>query len=305
MEIVVITYYKFVPIEDTETLRNQIKRVCMRNGIKGTILIANEGINSTVAGSREGIDALLAFYHADPRFSDLEHKVSITDAMPFYRLKVTVKPEIVTFRQPNVNPTKQVGTYIKPQDWNALISDPDVILIDTRNDFECQIGTFKNAVNPHTTKFSEFPDFVKQHLDPNQNKKVAMFCTGGIRCERATSYMLQQGFENVYHLEGGILKYLEEVPQDETMWEGECFVFDQRVTVDHQLEQGHWKLCHACYQPLNAEMMASPLYEKGVSCPSCYGKLSETKVASLRERQKQIQLAQWRNQSHLGQVIGH
>lgn len=299
----VVTYYKFAHVEDPEILRSQLRRFCLKHGIKGTILIAHEGINSTVAGTPKDIDALLAFYHNDPRFADMTHKESFADLMPFYRLKVTIKPEIVTLRQEGVDPTARVGTYIKPENWNALISDPDVVVIDTRNDFECTIGTFKNALNPETKSFSQFPDFVQQHLDANKHKKVAMFCTGGIRCEKATSFMLQKGFEEVYHLEGGILKYLEDVPAEDSLWEGECFVFDQRVTVDHQLQKGHWKLCHACYQPLDEEMMASPLYEAGISCPRCYGKIDEAKLASLMERQKQMKLAEKRHKAHIGQIL--
>lgn len=302
-QIVVAAYYKFVALNDLDNFRAKLRRVCNEYGVKGTIILSEEGLNSTIAGSRKGIDMVLGFLRSDPRLADLVHKESFTDEMPFYRMKVLIKPEIVTMRVKGVDPNKQVGTYIKPKDWNTLISDPDVVLIDTRNSFEFTVGTFKGAVDPQTKCFSQFPDYVAQNLDPQKHKKVAMFCTGGIRCEKATAFMLQQGFEQVYHLEGGILKYLEEVPAEESMWEGDCFVFDQRVSVQHGLAEGHWQMCHACYMPLQESELASPLYEEGVSCPHCYGKLSEKKVASLREREHQIKLAEKRKKAHLGQVI--
>jgi UPF0176 protein len=232
---------------------------CQVQGIKGTILLAAEGINGTIAGSRQAIDAVLGFLQADPRFADLEHKESQADFPPFDRLKVRLKKEIVTLGIPEVDPNEQVGTYVHPRDWNELINDPDVVVIDTRNDYEVDIGTFKGAKNPHTDSFRQFPDYVRRHLNPTQHKKVAMFCTGGIRCEKASSYLLSQGFQEVYHLKGGILKYLEEVPPEISHWQGECFVFDQRVAVKHGLEEGTHILCHSC---------GHPIAEEG-KCPRC------------------------------------
>ena len=244
-QVVVITFYKFVKLPDFRAIQKPLLIFCKENGIFGTILLAEEGINSTVAGSREGIESLLDYLGSDERFADLKVKTSYTDTMPFGKMKVRLKREIVTLKQ-DVDPNELVGTYIDPQDWNNIISDPDVILIDTRNDFETQIGTFKGAINPETDAFSELPDFVEKNLDPQKHKKVAMFCTGGIRCEKATSYMLKQGFETVYHLNGGILRYLEEVDPEQSLWEGECFVFDERVSVDHHLQAGQATFCADC-----------------------------------------------------------
>jgi UPF0176 protein len=242
----------------------------------------------------------LNYLRQDPRLADLEHKESYADEHPFYRMKVRLKKEIVTLGVPGVSPTKQVGTYVKPEDWNALISDPDIILIDTRNDYEVDIGTFKGAVDPKTTTFREFPEYVAKNLDKTKHKKVAMFCTGGIRCEKASSFMMDQGFEEVYHLQGGILKYLETVPEEKSMWEGECFVFDQRVAVRHNLEVGEYDQCYACRHPLSPAEMQSEQYAPGISCPYCYDKLSEEKRASLSERQKQVALAKQRGEAHIG-----
>jgi UPF0176 protein len=300
MKIVVAALYKFASLPDYKAIQPRLLAVCNDQGIKGTLLLAEEGINGTVSGTREAIDALLAFLRADPRLADIEHKESYSDAMPFYRMKVRLKKEIVTMGVPGIDPNKKVGTYIKPEDWNAIISDPDVILIDTRNDYEYDIGTFKGAVDPHTTTFRQFPEYVKQNLDPAKHKKVAMFCTGGIRCEKASSYMVEQGFEEVYHLQGGILKYLETIPQEQSLWEGECFVFDQRVAVRHGLEVGEFDQCYACRHPISPEEMQSPKYMKGISCPHCYDKLSEDKLARIRERQKQIELARLRGETHIG-----
>ena len=233
--IVVAALYKFVHLPDFAERREPILDYCVTQGIKGTILLAEEGINGTIAGSRAAIDAVLTFLRSDPRLTDLEHKESIADTHPFERMKVKLKQEIVPLGVPEIDPNQKVGTYVTPEEWNEIISDPDVVVIDTRNDYEVQIGTFKGAINPQTKAFREFPDYVRQHLDPSKHKKVAMFCTGGIRCEKASSFMLEEGFEEVYHLKGGILKYLEEVPTQKSLWEGECFVFDQRVAVRHGL----------------------------------------------------------------------
>ncbi len=298
--IVVAALYQFVSLQNIEQLQIDIKHFCDQHAIKGTLLLATEGINGTVAGSRLAIDALLSFLRAMPSFAAIDHKESFCESMPFYRMKVKLKKEIVTMGVAGISPTKKVGTYVKPADWNALISDPDVILIDTRNDYEVDIGTFKNAVDPRTTNFREFPDYVKNNLDVTKHKKVAMFCTGGIRCEKASSFMMEQGFEEVYHLQGGILKYLETVPEAESLWAGECFVFDQRVAVGHGLAESDYDQCFACRHPLSPAEMQSAVYSAGISCPYCFDKLSEEKKASLSERQKQLALAEKRGESHLG-----
>jgi UPF0176 protein len=247
---VVAALYKFVTLEDFHALREPLLDVCVAAGIKGTLLIAQEGINGTIAGSRQGIDQVLGYLKADPRMADLVHKESFDDHVPFYRMKVKLKKEIVTMGVPGVDPNHQVGTYVEAEDWNALINDPDVVVLDTRNDYEVGIGTFKGALDPHTTTFREFPAYVRENLDPAKNKKVAMFCTGGIRCEKASAFMLNEGFDEVFHLQGGILKYLEDVPAAESNWEGECFVFDNRVAVNHQLEKGQYDQCHGCRHPI-------------------------------------------------------
>ncbi|MFV8783845.1 rhodanese-related sulfurtransferase [Microbulbifer sp. SA54] len=300
MNVVVCALYKFVTLDNFESLREPLLNTLLKHEVRGTLLLAKEGINGTVAGSRAGIDALLAYLKSDPRLAELDYKESYTEAMPFLRSKVKLKREIVTMGVEGIDPRRTVGTYVKPADWNALISDPEVLLIDTRNDYEVQVGTFEHAVNPKTTAFREFPDYVKEHLDPQKHKKVAMFCTGGIRCEKSTAYLKEQGFDEVYHLHGGILKYLEEVPKEETLWRGECFVFDERVTVNHDLEKGSYEQCNACRMPVTLEEMESELFEQGVSCPHCYDKVSESDKARFREREKQIQLAKQRGETHIG-----
>ncbi len=297
---VVAALYKFVALPDYDQLQGRLLALCQKNNIQGTLLLAEEGINGTVAGTRAAIDALLAFLKADPRFDDLQHKESFNEKQPFYRMKVRLKKEIVTLGAPGLDPRKVVGTYVKPEDWDALISDPDTLLIDTRNDYEVEVGTFKGAINPETATFREFKKFVEEKLDPVRDKKVAMFCTGGIRCEKSTSYLLSKGFENVYHLEGGILKYLEEIPKKESSWEGECFVFDQRVTVNHDLEKGSYDQCYACRYPITEKDRASPFYIEGVSCPRCHSSLSEEQKKRFADRQKQIDLAKARNEVHIG-----
>jgi len=298
--IIVAALYHFATLEDFREMRAPLQAACDAAGIKGSLLLAREGINGTLAGSREGIDALLSYLHADTRLAALEHKESLTDAMPFYRMKVKLKKEIVTLGAPEADPNVCVGEYIRPQDWNALISDPEVLLLDTRNDYEYEVGTFKGAVNPDTRSFREFPDFVNAHYKPEQHKRVAMFCTGGIRCEKASAWMLQHGFESVYHLKGGILKYLELVPEEESLWQGECFVFDERVSVGHGLKQGDYQLCRGCRYPLTPAERQSDAFEEGVSCAHCIDGLSDEKKARLRERQKQTELAEARHREHLG-----
>ena len=297
---VVCALYKFVTLEDFEAMREPLQETMKAHNIRGTLLLAKEGINGTVSGTREGIDALLAWLKSDPRLADLDYKESQHEKQPFKRSKVKLKKEIVTLGVEGIDPKRVVGTYVEPKAWNDLINDPDVILIDTRNDYEVQVGTFKQAVNPKTETFREFPEYVAQHMDPAKHKKVAMFCTGGIRCEKSTAFMKEQGFEEVYHLKGGILKYLEEVPETESLWEGECFVFDDRVTVNHQLEKGSYEQCNACRLPITEEDKQSERYEHGVSCPHCYGTHSEEQIARFRQRELQIQIARERGEDHIG-----
>lgn len=299
--------YKFVYLANYKDLQAPLLAHCITQNIKGTILLAEEGVNGTIAGLPDDIYAILNYLRTDPvfngNFADLEHKESYANKHPFYRMKVKLKKEIVTLGVPGVSPTNKVGTYVKPKDWNALISDPDVTLIDTRNGYEVDIGTFKNAVDPKTTTFREFPKYIEQNLDKSKNKKVAMFCTGGIRCEKASSYMLSEGFDEVYHLQGGILKYLETVPKEESLWEGECFVFDQRVAVKHGLEVGEFDQCYACRHPLSPAEVQDTQYTAGISCPYCYDSITEEKRASLTERQKQVILAKQRGETHLGKKL--
>lgn len=299
-QIVVCAMYKFVSLDDFEQIKPPLLDFMLEHTVRGTLLLAKEGINGTVAGTRESIDALLDFLRKDERLATISYKESFTDEMPFLRTRVKLKKEIVTMGVEGIDPKRVVGTYVKPKDWNALISDPDVVLVDTRNDYEYQVGTFKNALNPNTESFREFPEYVKQNLDPEKNKKVAMFCTGGIRCEKSTAYLKEQGFEEVYHLEGGILKYLEEVDSDDTMWEGECFVFDERVTVDHDLQKGHYDQCNACRMPITEQDQQSEKYEHGVSCPHCYDKSTDEQKARFKERERQMRLAQERGEAHIG-----
>lgn len=297
---VVCALYRFVTLEDYEALRQPLLDTLTGLNIKGTLLLAREGINGTVAGSREAIDAMLAWLQQDDRLKGIDFKESFDNEMPFYRTKVKLKKEIVTMGVEGIDPLQVVGTYVKPKDWNQLISDPEVVLVDTRNDYEVAIGTFKGAIDPKTRTFREFPDYVKTHLDPQKHRKVAMFCTGGIRCEKSTAYLKEQGFDEVYHLEGGILKYLEEVPAAESLWEGECFVFDNRVTVDHQLQKGHYELCHACRRPLTEESKASEHYEPGISCGQCFDEFTDEQRRRFRQREQQMTLARERGESHIG-----
>ena len=297
---IVCALYKFVTLENYEAMRQPLLDAMLENHIKGTLLLAAEGINGTISGPREGIDNLLAYLNADVRINPVSSKESLHDDAPFYRTKVKLKKEIVTLGVEGIDPLKTVGTYVKPQDWNALISDPDVTVIDTRNDYEIEIGYFKHAIDPKTQTFREFPEYVKEHLDPSKNKKVAMFCTGGIRCEKSTAYLKEQGFDEVYHLEGGILQYLEDVPKEESLWEGDCFVFDNRVAVNHDLEKSIYDQCYACRLPITADDKLSEEFEAGVSCPKCAGTHSDDQIARFREREKQVALADARNESHVG-----
>jgi UPF0176 protein len=296
--------YHFVSLPHFKTLREPLLQFCISREIKGTFLLADEGINGTVAGTEKSILELLGFLKNDSlfegNFKNLSHKESWSNKHPFYRMKVKLKKEIVTLGVPGVSPTKMVGQYVKPQDWNSIISDPEVILIDTRNDYEYAIGSFKNAINPETQTFREFPEYVKTHFDPKKHKKVAMFCTGGIRCEKASSFMMSEGFDEVYHLEGGILKYLEEVKPEESLWQGECFVFDQRVAIKHGLEVGDYDQCYACRYPLSKDDIKSEQYTPGISCPHCYNHHTPEKLQALTERQKQVILAKERGIDHIG-----
>jgi len=298
----VAALYHFTRFEDPAALREPLQKLCKDHNIGGTLLLAREGINGTIAGTRSGIDAVLAHLRALPGCADLVHKESTATVPPFNRMKVRLKKEIVTMGQPDVDPTKDVGQYVAPADWNALISSPDVAVIDTRNDYEVAIGTFDGAIDPETKTFGEFPAWWEENKDRFHNKKIAMFCTGGIRCEKSTNYLKGQGVDEVYHLQGGILKYLEEVPQDDSKWDGECFVFDARVSVGHGLKEGPHVLCHACRQPILPEDKSRPEYEDGVSCHQCVDQTSEDAKNRFRERQKQMQLAAKRGEQHMGSL---
>lgn len=298
----VAALYHFCRFDDCAALRDPLDRLCRDQGVRGTLLLAHEGINGTIAGTAEGIAAVLAHIRALPGCADLEVKFSTAAAMPFHRMKVRIKREIVTMGQPDIDPLLSVGTYVAPEDWNALISDPDTIVIDTRNDYEVAIGSFAGAIDPHTRSFREFPEWFRTHraqLLTNQ-PKVAMFCTGGIRCEKSTAFLRQEGVADVYHLKGGILKYLEDIPADESLWQGECFVFDQRVSVGHGLVEGTHALCHACRRPITGQDRASTLYEPGVSCPACHAERTDEQRAAYRERHRQEGLAAARGHTHVG-----
>lgn len=299
-QFVVCALYHFVILEDFESLRDPLYNTLKKHGVKGTLLLAKEGINGTIAGKREGIDEVLAWLRRDPRLEKLDTKESLDDQIPFYRTRVKLKKEIVTMGIETIDPKKIVGTYVKPKEWNDLISNPDVLLVDTRNDYEVAIGTFKDAVNPNTETFRQFPKYVEENLDKNKHKKVAMFCTGGIRCEKSTAYLKTQGFEEVYHLEGGILKYLEEVPEEESLWQGECFVFDNRVSVNHDLEKGIYDQCHACRMPITEDDKKHEHFIHGVSCHHCHDETSDLQKQRYIERQRQIELAKQRGEEHIG-----
>lgn len=299
-QIVVAALYHFVRLPDFRELQGPLLACCERNGIRGTLLLAPEGINGTISGSREGIDAVLAHLRADPRLAALEHKESFAGDKPFHRMKVKLKKEIVTMGVPSADPANIVGTYLDAKEWNELISDPDTLVIDTRNQYEVDIGTFRNAISPRTNTFGEFPKYVETELTDKKHRKIAMFCTGGIRCEKSTSYLKSQDFEHVYHLKGGILRYLETVPPAENLWEGECFVFDQRVTVDKNLQPGSYVECLACRRIVSAEEQKQPSYRKGVSCPHCINESSPEQRQRFAERARQFELSAKRGQRHIG-----
>lgn len=299
---IVAALYHFTRFDDPDALRPGIRKTCEDNGIMGTLLVAREGINGTIAGSRSGIDAILAYLRGLPGCDALEWKESTATAAPFGRMKVRLKKEIVTMGQPDVDPTAAVGNYVDPKDWNELITSPDVAVIDTRNDYEVAIGTFDGAIDPETKTFGEFPAWWEENKDRFHNKRIAMFCTGGIRCEKSTNFLLGEGVEDVYHLKGGILKYLEEVEEKDSTWNGECFVFDNRVSVGHGLKEGPHTLCHACRLPVLPEDVKHAEFELGVSCPKCFHDTSDADKARFRERQKQIELSKARGERHIGTV---
>ncbi len=297
--IVIAALYRFVQLDNFEALRQPLLQVMLDNQVRGTLLLAAEGINGTVAGAGAGVEKLLDFLRQDPRLRDFDCKLCYDAEMPFYRSRVKLKREIVTMGVDGIDPANS-GIYVSPADWNRLISDPEVTLIDTRNDYESAIGSFENAVFPNTSSFRDFPAYAAENLDPKKHRKIAMFCTGGIRCEKSTAYLREQGFDEVYHLKGGILKYLEEIPPSESLWHGECFVFDNRVSVNHALEKGSYDQCHACRRPITDAEKASDKYQPGVSCPACYDDKSDAARRRFREREKQVRLARERGEQHIG-----
>lgn len=300
----VAAFYKFFDFPDFEAVRGPLTETLSAAGVKGTVLLAAEGVNGTIAGPADGIETALAALRALPGAEDLEAKFSESDEMPFLRLKVRLKREIVTMGVPGMDPNVRVGTYVDPKDWNDLIRDPDTVVIDTRNDYEYAIGTFEGAIDPATRTFREFPDWFREfraRLEAEgRSPKIAMFCTGGIRCEKATSFVKAEGIEDVYHLKGGILKYLEEIPAEKSLWRGECFVFDERVSVRHDLSPGSYDMCHACKRPITEEDKKGNAYVPGVSCPHCIDEMTEEQRARFAERQKQIELARKRGEPHMG-----
>jgi len=296
----VCALYKFVTLDNYQQMRDEVRRKLVDLSILGTLLLAHEGLNGTISGTDDNLQKFLDWLQSDPRLDDIDYKLSYHKEQPFHRTKVKLKREIVTMGVEIIDPNKVVGTYVEPEDWNALLDDPETLLIDTRNEYEFGIGTFDQAVNPKTDTFREFPDYVDQNLDPNKHKKIAMFCTGGIRCEKASAYMKENGFDEVYHLKGGILKYLEKVDQNSSKWQGECFVFDDRVAVNHALEKGSYDQCHACRYPITEDQKKSEHYIAGVSCPRCYNSISDEQKARFHEREKQVQLARARGEAHIG-----
>jgi len=298
--LTICALYKFTRLDDFEEIQGPLRILLESLNIRGTLLLAKEGVNGTISGDNDSIMKSLDYLQKDERLVGLEYKFSYSEKPPFKRLKVKLKKEIVTLGVSNIDPIFSSGTYVKPADWNELINDPDVVLIDTRNNYEFEIGSFKGSINPNTETFREFPAYTKNNLEKYRDKKIAMFCTGGIRCEKSTAYLKSKGFENVFHLQGGILKYLEEIKEDESLWEGECFVFDDRVAVKHNLELGKYDQCHACRFPITDEDKEHPHYEKGASCPRCYGTKNSSQVSRYREREKQVQLAKSRGESHIG-----
>jgi len=302
--VLVAAFYGFTAMADLAALQQKLRELAEAGGVRGTILLAEEGVNGTISGADAGVQAVLAQLRSLPGLGALEAKFSRSEQQTFHRLKVRIKREIVTMGCPTVKPAEQVGTYVPPQQWDALIRDPSTLVVDTRNRYEVAVGSFEGAIDPGTESFREFPAWVERELRPlveqRRPKAIAMFCTGGIRCEKSTAYLLQQGFENVHHLQGGILRYLEEMPEQESSWRGECYVFDQRVSVNHQLQPGSYRLCHACGLPVSPSDCEQPSYREGVSCPHCIDRFSDADRARFAERQKQMQLARRRGEQHLG-----
>jgi len=301
MEYTIATFYLFADLADFEAKQASIKAFCDSQSVLGTIILAPEGINGTIAGPSAGITEVLNFLRTDERLAKLPTRLSYTDRKTFHRMRVILRPEIVTLGDSSVNPNEVVGQYVEPEDWNELINQPEVTLIDTRNDYEVEVGTFRGAIDPKTKTFGGWPEYVEKNLDPEKHPKIAMFCTGGIRCEKASAHLLKNGFKEVFHLRGGILSYLENVPEAESTWEGDCFVFDHRVAVKHGLEQGDFEICFGCRWPISEEDTQSPHYESGVSCPRCAHDLADERRARLRERHKQVILAHKRNGTHIGE----
>ena len=303
----VAALYCFTRFDDPAALREPLLHLCRDYGVRGTLLLATEGINGTIAGMPAAIARVVEHVRAFPGCADLDVKFSSAAAMPFHRMKVRLKREIVTMGEPGIDPLASVGTYVEPADWNTLIADPDTIVIDTRNDYEVAVGTFERAIDPGTATFRDFPGWFRRERDrllgSGKPPKVAMFCTGGIRCEKSTAFLRQQGIEDVYHLKGGILKYLEVMPEEQSLWRGECFVFDQRVTIGHGLVEGSFALCHACRRPVSASDQESPMFEEGVSCPACHSERTDEQRESYRERHRQEQLATARGQAHVGAML--
>jgi UPF0176 protein len=298
-QIVVVAMYQFVQLDDFMDLKPPLLETCVKNGLMGTILLAREGLNGTIAGTQVGVDNFLSYIITEPRFKTMGYKLSYAETPPFQRMKVKLKREIVTMGVPDTDPGNLSGRRVNGREWNELLKDPNVLIIDTRNIYEYEVGTFENAISSETETFREFPKFVDTRLDPQKNKKIAMFCTGGIRCEKASNYMIKKGFKEVYHLDGGILQYLKTVDKKESLWQGECFVFDDRVTVGEELVPGSCVLCHACRRPLSKSDLNSTLYEVGVSCHHCHGKHGAKKIAGLRERQRQYEMVGYQKKASI------
>jgi len=297
----VVSFYRFLDVRDPQALREELQTLCDELGLLGTVLVATEGFNGTIAGSRGAVNNVFRWLRN--RFGieeDLDARWTSADEAPFRRMRVRVKKEIVTLGRPDILPHRRTGKYVAPEDWNDLIGDPDILLIDTRNHYEFEVGTFPGAIDPGNDSFREFPAFAKNLAETSTDRPLAMFCTGGIRCEKATALMLELGFDEVYHLQGGILNYLEKIPADENRWDGECFVFDTRVAVDRDLAEGGYVQCHACRRPLSSDDLASPDYREGISCPRCVNEADEDRVARLEERHKQVLLAAERGEVHIG-----
>ena len=303
MEQTVATFYQFAHLPDCLNWQKKLRTQCKKHNVLGTIILAEEGINATISGSADSIQKVIDFIKSDERFKSMPFRLSTTPRQTFYRIRVAVRDEIVTLGDSTVNPNEQVGKYVEPENWNKIISDPDVTVIDTRNDYEVEIGSFEGAIDPKTQTFGQWDEYVEKNLSDQKDKKIAMFCTGGIRCEKASSHLIKKGFKEVYHLKGGILNYLEKMNTNESLWNGECFVFDHRVSVVHGLKDGEAKICFGCRWPLRAKDLESKKYEPGVCCPHCADSLDPVKRASLEERNRQIQIARKKKREHLGQDV--